>query len=726
MTNLFRFIIILLFVLRLSEAKAHEMSLDSLLTISVHNINGGLNQIYKGDPRQAMSILRSGFDRLKEYISLSSDSVTVTQIAKSVYDEKYDTITFVGYDEVQRHALNYYMANAAECIFLSELRYGGEKYMEHLRKSIEHYSFVDKVEALDIATHYTHIIDSVFSPSSIQSFMMSDIMLEHFGKIEEKDNLTMLYLQKGKKWHKNKMYSDFLYGYIPFLIRSAADAFGELSNHPTPSFDKYETGEERYQRIKLASTKNNANKTHKKERRFATYDELSYYVTELSIKAINQEESKEFREAVKTIDEAIRCLMTVFEFKLTDFEVGISLREFDRLLSLRCRFSSTLKDIDNTKKYVSVLEQIFSINDSIGIKAAMMFTGEGNHDGWRNEYAKSLHSIEKKFGKKWSAYQRACMWRAEANVLSPGSFFRKVSLENYYLAEELLNSSIIEVEKAEGHTDHYYDFLSSRMMFYILNGRDDVFPYVHIVQKLDEYLEEIKKAPNYEYHWEYISIMYMMVLHQCEKHEDWKRIKVITEKLYDLPYGEGLTTGPYKTFIDYDFFAGVDYCMTSLTPTIYAWDYSTKNTMAEYATRSYLLTDDGNYEETLVLVAQEKIQDETLRWMSYGKFYHQEHIDENLNVTARMALQCPSDSIIKRAFEYTMMCKGIQLYSMDIVDRIARQSGNREIRQLFKEYKDLYLKSLLYEKETGETNKELQSKLDDNSLFLKATELVII
>lgn len=63
-----------------------------------------------------------------------------------------------------------------------------------------------------------------------------------------------------------------------------------------------------------------------------------------------------------------------------------------------------------------------------------MFTGEGNHDGRRNEYAKSLHSIENKFGKKWSAYQRACMCRAEAHAISPGRCFRKVSLENYYLS----------------------------------------------------------------------------------------------------------------------------------------------------------------------------------------------------------------------------------------------------------------------------------------------------
>ena len=521
----------------------------------------------------------------------------------------------------------------------------------------------------------------------------------------------------GKRWKNDKRYSEFIASYIPHVIRLLPILFGS-DNESIDSSDSeglIETGEERYNRI---AGRRNTPSTCKKN---ASYEQLDKCAHELSIYAEKEEEKGNFGKASLFMQQAIEYQMEILKnIPILSTESDIEIRKVSRLISLldRIRKKDGIEDSYVTSS-IKVIDELFSINDTIAIHTAVQIAAEWDCSYKEGDvFVKYLERIAKAkvFSQETRIYERACLLRAEAFILSTSRNGLVDACKKLQLASQI-------VYHAEGFSIHYFDIKASEVLFYIYNGQSIGIRYLDIVKYTEKYLDELKHLANYKEFYEYIEVKSTLIRKQSMENKDWERIISYAEELINY-HEDGISmvgvNTKYKTCTDRHFYS-IGYCMSFFMPTCH---WNQQYIVARLCLMAYRNTNGCCINKNIAKICLLRGYENRVQLIQRGLFDN-ETIEEELSSASFIAANTDSKECADLSLNYVLLCKGLQLYSYHILNNINQIGVNKEMASLMGRYKTLQKEVAISSFNGSSDLKKKKAELRDVTydLFKKASEI---
>lgn len=722
MVRLLFFFVIFIMHVYTAVAQTRTDSIVRILETNAHVAIASLNKIISDKSVEATKPMVNSLEQIVQCLSECSETDTaVFSSFKEYYGFVEDNCLIINEDRVVEHSLHYFVAAISECKFLIDYRMNKDSWKRHLFESIDHYNTIDTVIAKQKINNYRKMICNDYGTKSLEYFLSTDILLS----ITQQDDVTLYervrkeYLKLGKSWKNDKRYSDFLASYIPHVIRLLPLVLNLLGNEikdDVQAGDLVETGVERYDRISGKQKKLPIRKNTE------SYEQLKDNESKLCINAEIEEEKGNYGKASQIMQQAIACQLAIIKgVSVKSTKTNIEIREIKRLVSLLNRIQ-TKDGVENSyvNSSIDVLDELFSFNDTIAIHTAVQFAND-----WENKYQAGdvfanylrKRADAKAFTQNTRIYERACLLRAEAIVLSVSKNKLKDACSILQMASQI-------VYNVEGFSNHYFDIKTSEILFYIYKGQSIGMSYIDIVHSAEQFLEELKYLPDYKDYYEYIEVKSALIRSKSKENKDWRRIKSYAEELVEYIEDENSTEGEhifkYKTCVDGHFYS-ILYCYSLFMPTCF---WNQQYSMAELCLMAYRNLNDCCIKQKIAKLYLLRGHETIVNMIQKGN-YNDEVIEDKLYNASFIAANTDGEECANLSFNNILLCKGLQLYSYHILEKINQLGVNKELASLIDRYAKLMKKVEFSSLHNNSDIKEIKAELSNVTydLFSKASEI---
>lgn len=611
----------------------------------------------------------------------------------------------MGYDQVQSYALHYYIASALDALLTAYERAdslqmladrdkapGTDAWMKLMFRCVDHWTMIDEVKALSVASSHAAVIERLFGKKSLEYFVATDIVLHARPKGDKQKEIQQQYLKLGKRWKDDARYDSIVKARNSYLRFELMSIGIDIS-------DVVITGSEHYLDIKAkALGETNDLSRPRPKRRKMTQEELVKESQKASSNADKFKRADRYQEALEWRKRAIDLYMRRSDIGERDTR-NLFFYEFRQYLDLMKESGANEEELFHS--VCDITDRMEAVNDT----AALMFIqkiGYGWSRDWGNEtdfcayLKKKVEACDKK---KQEPYWKALLWRVQASMLMsyPANYSLLRIFGNDSIAEAvrqrgvpymeaaklLIGKAVRHIEEKEGHNSHYFDMATSQMLITCLSVELQYVTYEEGRRQLEQYLQLLRKLPDYANHVEYLEVLTNFIQCCCSNASDWSYLQELAIPII-LNYKDDDVYAGWDHYL-YDHFYDKRLAINpdeSASHVNCSRIWNSHEWLCDIVCESYMKQGAGAAVNMEVL-GEYMVNELTgnIKRIANANF-NMKSIDTTLDHCAHLMSICPDDSLSWLAYSTAMTCKGIRLYSSKLVERLALLSGNEEVMDI--------------------------------------------